>query len=269
VYGLDSQRLLHDGRVVPSALVLSHHIQRDILARQTPSVAPVSVVAGDPCYDRMLVSRPHRAEYRTALGIPADKELVVVASTWGPLSLFGRDANLLPALLNELDGRYRVAAVIHPAVWFGHGPRTLRAWLSDATAAGLLLVDPYQDWRTAVLAADVVIGDHGSSTVYAAALGIPVLHTGLPLGEIDADAPQAWLGTNAPLLDKNRPIADQFRAAAAAAPILRDGVVARLTSEPGQSHRLLREEMYRLLGLTVPGRHRSADRIPPQEHRRG
>lgn len=269
VYGLDSQRLLHDGRVVPSALVLSHHGQLDTVVRQVPNVAPVSVVAGDPCYDRLLVSHPYRPDYRAALGIPVDKKLVVVASTWGRHALFGRDPDLLPTLLAELDSGHRVAALIHPAVWFGHGPRTVRAWLSDAIAAGLLLIGPHQDWRTAMLAADAVIGDHGSTTVYAAALGVPLLHTGLPVGEVDSDAPQAWLGVHATVLDRNLPIARQLRAATEKAPALRDGVVARLTSEPGRSHQLLRQEMYRLLGLSVPGRHRGADRIPLPELRYG
>jgi hypothetical protein len=270
VYGLDSQRLIRDGRVVPSAVVLSHHKQREVLARQAPDVAPVGVVAGDPCYDRMLASVANRAEYRAALGIRPECELVVVTSTWGKRSLFGRDANLLPELMHEVGGgERRVAALIHPAVWYAHGPRQIRAWLAEARAAGLLLIEPYLDWRAAVLAADHVIGDFGSSTVYAAAVGVPVLHTGLPVAEVDADTPQAWLGANAPMLDRTRPVVPQLDAAAALAPALRDGVVARLTSVPGQSHRLLRQEMYRLLGMSVPGRHRGPDPIPPLVARHG
>jgi hypothetical protein len=132
-----------------------------------------------------------------------------------------------------------------------------------------MLIEPYLDWRAAVLAADHVIGDHGSTTVYAAAVGVPVLHTGLPLGEVDADAPQAWLGANAPMLDRSQPVAPQLDDATALAPTLRNGVVDRLTSVPGQSHRLLRQEMYRLLGMSVPGRHRGADTIPPLVARNG
>jgi hypothetical protein len=270
VYGLDSRRLIRDGRIVPSAVVLSHHRQQDVLARQAPDAAPIGVVAGDPCYDRMLASVPARAEYRTALGIAPDCRLVVVTSTWGKRSLFGRDADLLPELMHELgQGRSRVAALIHPGAWFTHSPRQIRAWLTEPRAAGMILIEPYLDWRAAVLAADHVIGDHGSATVYAAAVGVPVLHTGLPLGEVDADTPHAWLGANAPILDRSRPVAPQLDAAVAIASTLRDGVVERLTSAPGQSHRLLRQEMYRLLGISVPGRHRGADPIPPLVARNG
>jgi hypothetical protein len=270
VYGLDSRRLIRDGRVVPSAVVLSHHRQQDVLARQAPEVSPIAVVAGDPCYDRMLASAPDRAAYRAALGIAPDSRLVVVTSTWGKRSLFGRDADLLPELMNELGaGRDRVAGLLHPAAWFTHSPRQIRAWLTEPRAAGLLLIEPYLDWRAVVLAADHVIGDHGSATVYAAAMGVPVLHTGLPLGEVDADAPHAWLGAHAPVLDRNVPTAPQLDAAVAGAAALRDGVVERLTSVPGQSHRLLRQEMYRLLGISMPGRHRGADPIPPVVIRNG
>ncbi|HEV2779466.1 MAG TPA: hypothetical protein VGX25_08695 [Actinophytocola sp.] len=264
IYGLDAQRLVRDDRVVPASIVLSHKAQREVLARQCPPAAELAVVAGDPCYDRMLASVGRRSEYRAALGVTPERRLVVVASTWGPQSLFARNLALLSSVLQQLDpARYQVAALIHPAVWFGHGPRQVRAWLAESRAAGLMLIEPLVDWRVAVLAADYVIGDHGSTTVYASAIGVPVLHVGVPTGEIDASSPQAWLGERAPVLARSRPVEVQLhRAAKVAEHVGRQPDAMRLTSRPGQAHRVLRREMYRLLGLSVPGRHRGADPIP-------
>jgi hypothetical protein len=264
VYGLDSGRLTRDGQVVPASLVLSHDSQLELLERQCPPALDVALVAGDPCFDRMLASVPQREAYRAALGIEDGRELVLITSTWGKHSLFNRLLLYLPRLLRQLDQRrYRVAMLIHPAVWFGHGPRQVRAWLAAARAAGLLLVEPRVDWRTVAIAADYVIGDHGSTTVYAAALGRPVLCTDLPIRSLNPDSPQTLLGMSAPRLIRSRPIEPQLLAAAEwRATDGRDALARHVTSRPGQAHRLLRQEMYRLLNLRMPGRHRSVRPLP-------
>jgi hypothetical protein len=205
-----------------------------------------------------------REDYRWALGVRPGRELVLLASTWGPHSLFHRFERYLPALLKQLEpARYRVAMLVHPAVWFGHGRRQVRAWLSAARAAGLLLVAPEVDWRAAVVAADYVIGDHGSTTVYSAALGRPVLCTDLPIDSLNPDSPQSLLGMSAPRLVRSRPIVPQLRQAAAwRAGLGHDAFARLLTSRPNEAHRLLRKEMYRLLGLRMPGRHRALEPVP-------
>jgi hypothetical protein len=264
VYGLDAGRLIRDGRLVPSCVVLSHERQREVLAAQCPPAARVALVAGDPCLDRLLASLPDRAAYRAALGVPDDRKLVLLTSTWGHNSLFGRNIELMTEVIGELPPRrYRVGALIHPAVWSGVGPRQVRAWLAAARAGGLMLFEPEVDWRAPLLAADWVIGDYGSTTAYAAALGIPVLHNGYPAGELDDFSAQAWLATHTPRRTRSQPLAIQLRAAAAVADqAWRATVTGLISSRPGQANRLLRQEMYRLLGLSVPGRHRAPEPIP-------
>jgi hypothetical protein len=271
VYGLDAGRLMRDGRVVPSSLVLSHDSQLETLARQCRPAVEVAVVAGDPCYDLLVASERLREDYRWALGARHGRELVLVASTWGRHSLFHRFEHYLPALLQQLDPmRYRVAMLIHPAVWFAHGRRQVRAWLSAARSAGLVLVEPEVDWRAALLAADYLIGDHGSTTVYGAALGRPLLCTDLPIDALNPESPQAYLGLRAPRLNRSRPIEPQLRAAAEwQTTIGRDLVAAQLTSRPGDAHRLLRAEMYRLLNLPMLDGHRPVEPVPVPATREG
>lgn len=264
VYGLDAQRLTRDGRLLASALLLSHDRDLHVLRRQCPEALNVAVVVGDPCYDRLLASLAYRSDYRAAIGVDDGQELVVVSSTWGRQSLFGRDHNLLPRLLHELSpARYRVAALVHPAVWFGHGPRQLRAWLADCLRAGLLLIGPDVDWRAAIVAADHVIGDHGSVPVYAAAVGRPVLQTALPSPAMTApESPQAVLRRHAPQLRADQLLLPQLRRAQFGLRAYSDAVARRLTSRPGGSSAVLRAVLYRLLGMAEPNGRRTATPVP-------
>lgn len=261
VYGLDAQRLTKDGRVLPAALVLAHEQEREVLKRQCPEALPAAVVVGDPCYDRMVASKRLRETYREALGVPPGHRLLVVTSTWGRTSLFGRRLKFLQSLAAEARrSRVRVVALIHPQVWWCHGRRQVLAWLTEPRAAGMIPTEPEMDWRAVVIAADAVIGDHGSPAVYAAALGKPLLCTDSSVNELNDSSAQTLLAVNAPRLLGTSPLLPQVWSAQ---PMDAQAVVARLTSHPGNAHRLLREEIYRLLGLSIPGRHRAPELIPP------
>ena len=264
VYGLDAQRLTRDGRVVPAAVALSHESQLGVLRRQCPAAVPVAVLAGDACYDRLVASLRLRERYRAAYRVGAGQELVVVASTWGPRGIFGHHRDLLPELMTQLPGkRYRVGALLHPAVWSAHGHRQVRAWLADCRQAGLILNEPAADWRALLVAADHVIGDHGSVTAYAAAIGRSVryLSAEQPAATTDGSA-QALVRDTAVRLDPDAPLRDQLRRPAPGRDVDRDAVVRLLTSRPGRAEQVLRRTMYRLLRLPEPGRHRHARPVP-------
>ncbi|WP_434740362.1 hypothetical protein [Micromonospora sp. SH-82] len=266
VYGLDAQRLVHGGRVLPTALALAHDHELDVLRRQCPEALDVAVVVGDPCLDRLVASLPSRRRYRRHLGIADGESLVVVTSTWGPDGLFGRWPDLLPLLMTELSGsRHRVAALLHPAVWDAHGHRQVRSWLQDCREAGLLLPDPTVDWRSLVVAADRIIGDHGSVTAYAGAVGRPVLlppDDRIPIAEGTA---QDLIRTAAGRLDLHRALGPQLESVPA---IDRQAVAGAITTRAGRASVLLRRTMYRLLRLPEPGRHRQIEPLPPPVPRR-
>jgi hypothetical protein len=254
VYGLDQQSLLQGGKVVATAVVLSHDADMTVLGRQCPDALPVAEVAGDPCYDQMLASCERRAVYRRALGVSGSARLVVTASTWGQRSLFGQAADLHDRLLAELPAdRYRVAALLHPNVWYGHGPRQVRAWLGGALRRGLAVVPPSSEWLGALIAADVVVADHGSTGVYGAAAGIPVILATFPDGDVAAGSAGALLAGAAPRLCLRQPLARQLdEAALGDQAALSARVSARLSSEPGRFGRNMRRLMYQILGLPQP-----------------
>jgi hypothetical protein len=251
--GPERTRLVCHGRLIASAIVLPTQRQVGRLRRSCPEAAAIAVVAGDPCFDRLAASLSWRDRYRQALGV-GDRKLVAVSSTWGPGSLLRCRPGLLAELVHQLPPeRYQVAAIVHPGVWYWHGARQVRAWYADCLRRGLVLVPPEEGWRAVLAAADVVVGDHGSVTCYAAAAGIPALIASLRAGEIEPGSPVAQLGQIAPRLRPDRPYAAQLdQAVRSWRPEQHAAVQALVTDIPGQSACTLQHLMYRLLKLRAP-----------------
>ncbi|MCB5908038.1 hypothetical protein [Streptomyces pinistramenti] len=268
VFGMSGEWLLVDGAPIADAMVLSHPEQVERLRAACPPAAHTAALAGDPCFDRLLAARSHRARFRRALGVRSGQRLVVLNSTWNPESLFGDGGgeDLLPSLLPRLTGElpaddFRLAAVLHPNIWLGHGPGQVRAWLDRARRGGLALLDPLEGWRQALLAADLVIGDHGSVTYYAAALGTPVILGAAPLNGLDPASPVADFVRTAPRLDPRRPLRRQLEAAITGHRPL-PGPAELTTSVPGKSADLLRALFYDLIGIAEPDRPAVLDPLP-------
>ncbi|GAA3005048.1 hypothetical protein GCM10020229_16180 [Kitasatospora albolonga] len=270
--GLSPEQLLHDGEVVPAAIGLAHPAQLTRLTRACPPAAERATVVGDPCHDRLRASLEWREEYRRAFGLRAGQQLVVVSSTWGRASLSHRHPELLTRLLAELPvDEYRVALVLHPNEWAEHGAFALRLRQTSARAAGLICVPPQEGWRAALAAAGVLIGDHGSVALYAAAAGLPVLFAtdgtegtggtdgtdGTGHDELDPDSPMAELMATAPRLDLTAPLLPQLSGDLAPA-LLPPGAFAA----EGSSLTLLAELVHRHLGLTPPATAPTAEPVP-------
>ncbi|MFE2374836.1 hypothetical protein [Streptomyces sp. NPDC059398] len=259
---LSRQHLLHEGRVGPAAIVYAH--ERDVreLADSCPEALPVAHVVGDPCVDRITSGMDRREEFRRALGVGVGRQLVIVTSTWGPTSTFGRFDTLLPQLLSQLPAhRYRVALLLHPNVFAGHGSWQVRSWLAGCRARGIAVVPPEADWQVPLIAADWIIGDHGSLTAYGTLTRAALLLTPGPRREISASSPAALLATLAPAVSPAHPLAGQLRYAAEQyVPGRYAEVAALLSSAPGQFHRRMRTLLYRLLRLGEPA---WAPAVPP------
>jgi hypothetical protein len=252
VTGLGAPWLTWYGRLLPAVLAVSHHDVLPVLSRQCPQATPVAAVVGDLCLDRLARSRPHRAAYRRALDVPDGRALVAISSTWGPESLLGRSpATLFDQIASLPRDDFAVAMAVHPAAWC-HGRRQVLAWLARLRRAGLRVVDP-SSWRGLVSAADVVIGDHGSATIYAAAAGVPVLLAGPLPRDTAPRSPARLLAAVAPAVRSDVPLAAQLHEVVEAFDAPRCAAVAGgVTSQPDRAAGLLREQMYRLLRLPQP-----------------
>ncbi|MEU1285550.1 hypothetical protein [Kitasatospora sp. NPDC005856] len=243
--GLSRNELTHRGRVFVDVLGLSHPEQLDRLQTSCPEALDVARVVGDPCFDRMLASRRSRDAYRTALGAVDGRRLVVVSSTWSEHSLFGRHPDLPQRLVRQLPAdEYTVAVVLHPNVWSRHDPEAL---LDDARRMGLRLIPPHQGWQAALVAADCVIGDHGSVTVYGAALEHRTLLVATGAAELDPRSPGYAFGQAAPVLDPGADLAAQLESALAQDPTGLREITDRSLARRGESARVLRPLLYSFL----------------------
>lgn len=254
---LDQNVLVRRGQLLPSALVLSSESELEALERSCPQALPVTVVAGDICFDRLVASLPYRDHYRRALGVREGQQLITVTSTWRRDSAFGQHADLFDRLLAELPvDQFRTAAVLHPNIWAMHGSWQVRAWLADCMRAGLMVIPPEEGWRAALVAADWVIGDHGSVTQYAAgATDAPVVLAAFPDHDIRAGSLADVVARSAPRLRMDRPLVPQLATAVATRDPQRQTPIRELiTAYPQQTGLILRQTMYRLLELSEPDR---------------
>lgn len=247
--GLDRELLTYRGRVIPSALCLTHDHEIGVLRRLCPEALSAAVVTGDICLDRIIASIPFRPQYRRALGLDEDDDLITVNSTWTPESTFGSRPELYLRLIDELGAsRTRVAAILHPNIWAVHGPWQIHTWLAPAVRRGLILIPPEEGWRATLVASDQVIGDRGSTTIYAAAARVPVHLAAYPEHDTRAGSIGHCLASIAPHLDHELPLLPQLRDMPRPVPEFAGLVSSRI----GQAAAIFRATMYRLLNLPEP-----------------
>ncbi|WP_331281547.1 hypothetical protein [Saccharothrix sp. NRRL B-16314] len=258
--GLSRESLTRRGKVLPAAIGLTHEDELVALRESCPEALHTAVVVGDPCLDRMTTSLPLRSRYRDMLGVREEQCLITLSSTWAPDSAFGSDISLCRALLDQLsDDRYRVALVLHPNVWSVHGRWQVKAWLHDCIEAGLLVIPPDEGWRATVIASDHVVGDHGSTTQYAAAIGKPVVLASFPDDNVRVGSLAETVRQSAPLLDRTRPLLPQLENAGTGGAAR---VAALMTSHPGTAAAALRRTMYRLMDLREPDKAADTVQVP-------
>ncbi|WP_406280926.1 hypothetical protein [Embleya sp. NBC_00896] len=262
VSGLSRAQLMRGERVVATRIGLSHERQRTRLATHCPPALAHAEVIGDPCLDRLAASASWRDRYRRALGVRPDQRLIVVSSTWEPTALDGAWPDLPNRLLAELPyDEYRVAIVLHPNQWSRHGAYGIGERLGAARHGGLLTIPPHEGWRAALVAADLLIGDHGSVALYAAAIGVPVAFGAYDARLIAPDSPMAELADTADHLTPHRGLRDQIdkavRPAAAQLSVARGtfGLV-------GESLTHLRRVAYDLMGLSLPTTRMATHAVP-------
>lgn len=247
--GLPPAEALSSGRV---RLVLAHPDQEHQLRAVAPEVAGHTVITGDPTFDHLTAGQPWADSYRHTLGTQG-RRLILLSSTWRSEAQLGRRPQLPEQLLRTLPADdYQVAMALHPNIWDWYGEQQIHMWLANALDAGLVLINPSQGWQAALLAADQVIGDHGSLTLYAAALGKPVL-LGAFGDEVVAGTPVDQLGRLANHLDDSDDLRKQVDGCFEQHKPhrfeeLRSGTFAYV----GNATRRLRDALYHQLDLAPP-----------------
>ncbi|MFQ6146829.1 translation initiation factor 2, partial [Streptomyces seoulensis] len=245
--GLDPYYLLVGDEPWADLHALAHEEQVTRLASRSHLAASRSVVVGDPTLDRLLASAPQRDVYRDALGT-GSRRLVAVTSTWGPESLLARR----PGLAAELTGllpydEYQVGLILHPNQHSRIGAFDLSRQLAPALDAGLVLAAPHEEWAALLVAADAVVTDHGSTALYAAALGTPVVAAYDGGNEVLPGSPMARLLDSTPKLTSAAALEAALRVASSVD--TRAHAAAAFASQ-GRALARLRKHLYHLLGLS-------------------
>jgi hypothetical protein len=144
--------------------------------------------------------------------------------------------------------------VLHPNLWSHYSRYQIEhMWFEPACEAGMLLLPPDVGWQAALIAADLVIGDQGSVTLYATTLDKPIL---LAASGIDVvpRTPPGKLASVAARLTPELPLREQIEVAIDKH---RPGEFAFLTdqmiSNRGQAARTLQRLCYEQLSLPLPG----------------
>lgn len=262
--GLSRETLTHRGRILPSVIALTHDQELAALRRSCPEALPRAQVTGDICMDRLIASQSQRDGYRQSLGVGPEQRLVTISSTWSTESVFGQHPLLCKKLVDILpSSEFRVALVLHPSAWAVHSRWQIGSWLADCARAGLLVIPPDQGWQAATIASDLVIGDHGSTTQYAAALGKPVLLGAYPALSVRQGSLAAAVAARAPRLEVDAPLLPQVNRALGDKAFEDGGIAELISSRLGRSAELLRRAMYGLLGLAEPP---APAVVPPATH---
>jgi hypothetical protein len=250
-----SQLLGPDGKPTVTRLLLPHPALLDQLRETCPEVLGRAVVVGDPVFDRMRTNRHRREEFRRALGLSCGQRLVVVSSTWGEHSLWARHPDLARRLLESLPmDEYRVAQMLHPNIWEAESPYGIRLCLRDELDSRLLLIPDQSGWEAVVLAADVIIGDHGSAAVYGAALDIPYLLGADGRAELTSWSPTAQLCASAVRLDPAAPLEPQLdRAITHHDPAVLRPALNRMFANDGEARNTICDKLYEAMGRPHPG----------------
>ncbi|MEU5692843.1 hypothetical protein [Actinosynnema sp. NPDC020468] len=226
------------------------------------------MVVGDPVMDQLRFSRGQRDRYRRELGLGADERLVLVNSTWGPHATLAADPDLPQRLVAQLPlGRYRVALVQHWNISQAHSRYEVGQQFRDAERCGLVLVPPDASWQAVLVASDLVIGDHGSVTVYGVGLGKPLLLVSDGGPEVEPTSAQADLWAAARRLDLGSSFRKQVEEALGrpdAEPLRR--ITDRVFGVPGEGKARLYAELHGLLGITgAKPRVHAVPRFTPRE----
>ncbi|MEU8888296.1 translation initiation factor 2 [Streptomyces sp. NPDC048442] len=256
-----------DGEPVAALHALAHPDQAARLTRAVPAVAGRVAVVGDPTLERMLASAGQRSRYRAALAT-GGRRLVVLTSTWGPESLLGRHPGLPGRLARALPcDAYQLALIAHPNTHSRLGAREFTERLAPALDAGMVQARTYEEWGALLVAADAVLTDHGSTALYAAALGTPLVAACDGGNELIPGSPMAEVLYRIPMLGDPGNPGDTSDLGKILDAYASSGVDVRRLASPafaGQGRVLerLRHELYGLLGLVPPGGAGAVDARP-------
>jgi hypothetical protein len=177
--------------LVPKVICLSADEQRAQLPRRCRRLLDRVRVVDDPAYAMLRRNMVRRPTFRADFRAGREQRLIVIATTYTDESLYRKHKEVIARLLAALPAdQYRIVLVQHPNIPAVDGQFGTDLALGAEQQAGLIILPAFDGgWRAAVIAADLVVGDHGSVTFYAGAIGRPVLALRTGVVELAEESP--------------------------------------------------------------------------------
>jgi hypothetical protein len=136
-------------------------------------------IIGDALLDRLLeIKRLPLDALKRQRNLDPCRKTVLIASTWGPLSLIHKMGRQLVQEAMGLADQYQFIVSVHQQVWVERAPasRDLCCWLKEMSSASIRVISPFDDWIPWLAASDIAIVDHTSLGLYFAHLRRPIIH---------------------------------------------------------------------------------------------
>jgi len=252
-----NRRMTYQGRPIFTSIFEASEVAAERAIASNPEVAPLLRIVGDLRSDRMLDLRDSRDKIRKEMGFRETSKVVLIQSTWGPLSIMERcGPEIMEHVVRLLDkGSYQFIVSTHPHHW--HGPYAEKnpwgKYLVGLERPGLVVIKPEDDWSRAMIASDLVVTDNTSLSATYCQLQKPLIYIEMP----DNSIPEAST------VNRLYNISPHFKAPADLEKVIEDGlrdypfdelhkIALEVNSYPGEAAVRVRRELYRLLELSEP-----------------
>ncbi|MCP3954704.1 MAG: hypothetical protein GY697_21160 [Desulfobacterales bacterium] len=156
---------------------VSSSVDRDAIIAGNSSLLGAVRVVGSLHDDRLLVADADRLNARTRVGLPGDRPVVYVMSTWGVSSLYRRLGEGLLQACCRLIERFSFVLDIHPNEYRrSNGGIAWGERIQALKQPGIVIRSPQESFIPYLVAADVVVADHTSLAYRAVLLGRPMVY---------------------------------------------------------------------------------------------
>lgn len=150
---------------------------QNISIQENPALQGRLAVVGSLMADKLILLNQEREIVRRKLSIQKEEQVFVIFSTWGPQSLIQRFGVTLLESIPDVAENFKVYFILHPLndrdEFAGKG--TILELLADYTGNGIAeRVNSATSWFPYLVAADVVLTDHTSLSLYYALLDKPL-----------------------------------------------------------------------------------------------
>lgn len=174
-YSFGRGRLLtREGRRIYDRLWVTSAWDRELAENEVPEYIGRADVIGCQRRDRIFSLEAARPSTRESIGLATHEKLVLIASTHSGKTLLGEHFDLLTGLISTEIPNTKYHVIIHPFASKNHPGKLEKILSICAESRGRVQMANQSQLEESLVAADLMISDHGSLSLYYAALNRPL-----------------------------------------------------------------------------------------------